>query len=76
VNDETAQAHAMRQALARLTAEDRAVLAQVYYRGLSIVDAAETLGVPAGTVRTRTYHALHALRCALDDLGLPSPPTP
>jgi len=76
VNDETAQANDMRQALTRLTAEDRAVLAQVYYRGLSIVDAAEQLGIPAGTVRTRTYHALHALRCALDDLAHTTPPTP
>ena len=73
MNDETTPASDMRQALARLTAEDRAVLAQVYYRGLSIVDAAEELGVPTGTVRTRTYHALHALRCALDDLAPPTP---
>lgn len=76
MNDETAQAHTVRQAVAQLTADDRAVLVRVYYRGLSIVDAAAELGVPAGTVRTRTYHALHALRCALDDLGLPIQPTP
>jgi RNA polymerase sigma-70 factor, ECF subfamily len=72
VNDETAQAHTVRQAVAQLTAEDRAVLARVYYRSMSIVDAAAELGVPTGNVRTRTYHALHALRRALDDLGLPT----
>jgi RNA polymerase sigma-70 factor (ECF subfamily) len=59
----------MRQAMARLTREHREVLAQVYYRGLSVVDAAEALGVPAGTVKSRTYYALRALRVALDELG-------
>jgi RNA polymerase sigma-70 factor (ECF subfamily) len=71
--DETVQADAMRQAMARLTTEHRAVLAQVYYRGLSIVDAAAELGIPAGAVRSRTYHALRSLRVVLDDLGLTTP---
>jgi RNA polymerase sigma-70 factor, ECF subfamily len=68
--DETVQAHAMRQAMARLSPEHRAVLAQVYYRGLSIVDAADSLGIPAGTVKSRTYYALRSLRQVLDELGI------
>ena len=31
--------------------------------------AAETLGVPAGTVKSRTHYALRALRLALDEMG-------
>lgn len=73
--DESVQAHAMRQAMARLSPEHRAVLAYVYYRGLSIVDAAEALGVPAGTVKSRTYYALRSLRIALDELGISLEPT-
>jgi len=68
--DETAQARAMRQAMAQLSPDHRAVLAQVYYRGMSIVDAADTLGIPAGTVTSRSYHALRALRLVLDELGV------
>ncbi len=74
--DETVQAHAMRQAMARLSPEHRAVLAQVYYRGLSIVDAANVLGVPVGTVKSRAYYALRSLRLILDELGLTTDPTP
>ena len=74
--DETVQAHAMRQAMARLTPEHRAVLAQVYYRGLSIVDAAEELGIPAGTVKSRAYYALRSLRLILDQLGIATHPCP
>jgi RNA polymerase sigma-70 factor, ECF subfamily len=60
----------MRQAMARLSPEHRAVLTQVHYRGLSVVDAAAELGIPAGTVTSRAYHALRALRLVLDELGV------
>ncbi len=73
--DETVRAHAMRQAMARLSPEHRDVLAQVYYRGLSIVDTAEALGVPAGTVKSRTYYALRSLRLILDELGVTQEPS-
>jgi RNA polymerase sigma-70 factor (ECF subfamily) len=73
--DETVRAHAMRQAMARLSAEHREVLAQVHYRSLSIVDAAEALGIPAGTVKSRTYYALRSLRMILDELGITDDPT-
>ena len=29
-------------------------------------EAAETLGVPQGTIKSRTHYALHALRQAID----------
>ena len=38
------------EALTRLSAEHRAVLVECYYRGLPVAEAAERLGVPAGTV--------------------------
>ncbi|MER5767856.1 sigma-70 family RNA polymerase sigma factor [Streptomyces sp. NPDC001985] len=55
----------VRAALDGLTREHRAVLQQVYFRGLSVSEAAEVLGIPAGTVKSRTYYALRALRGAL-----------
>ncbi|MER5884041.1 sigma-70 family RNA polymerase sigma factor [Streptomyces sp. NPDC001941] len=55
----------VRRALTGLSAEHRAVLVQVYFRGLSVAEAARVLGVPEGTVKSRTYYALRALRTAL-----------
>ncbi|WP_199431715.1 sigma-70 family RNA polymerase sigma factor [Qaidamihabitans albus] len=49
-------------ALARLSPEHRDVLTEIYFRGRSVNEAARNLGVPAGTVKSRSYHALRALR--------------
>lgn len=58
------------EALGRLTAEHRSVLVETYYRGRSVAEAALALGVPVGTVKSRTYYALRALRLALEERGL------
>ncbi|MEZ0095374.1 sigma-70 family RNA polymerase sigma factor [Streptacidiphilus sp. EB129] len=59
-------AQAFRQALAELSSAHRAVLLELYYRGSSVAEAAERLGVPEGTVKSRSYYALRALRGHLD----------
>ena len=56
-------------AMARLSADHRAVLREVYYRGRSVDEAAQVLGVPPGTVKSRTHYALRALRLAIEELG-------
>ena len=48
--------------LSRLSVEHRAVLEQTYLRDRTVTAAAEALGVPPGTVKSRTYYALRALR--------------
>lgn len=58
------------EAMAALSPEHRAVLLETYYRGSSVADAAKALGVPEGTVKSRTYYALRALRVALEERGL------
>jgi RNA polymerase sigma-70 factor (ECF subfamily) len=37
-----------------------------YYLGFSLDDAAEVLGVPPGTVRSRLHRAINAMRAALE----------
>jgi RNA polymerase sigma-70 factor, ECF subfamily len=68
--EDTAQQTADRQlvlaALRTLSTEHRQVLLECYFRGASAAEAAETLGVPLGTVKSRTYYALHALRQEID----------
>jgi RNA polymerase sigma-70 factor (ECF subfamily) len=41
------------------------VLQQLYLEGRSLGEAAERLGVPTGTVKSRSYYALRALRAAI-----------
>ncbi len=59
-------------AVRQLSSEHRAVLQECYLRGASVAEAAETLGIPPGTVKSRTHYALHALRAALEQMGAAS----
>jgi RNA polymerase sigma-70 factor (ECF subfamily) len=57
-------------ALTRLSAEHKAVLLECYFRGQSVAEAARRLGIPEGTVKSRTHYALRALRLALEEMGV------
>ena len=59
----------MLDALRRLSREHREVLYECYYRGSSVAQASVALGVPAGTVKSRTHYALRALKLALAEMG-------
>jgi RNA polymerase sigma-70 factor, ECF subfamily len=56
-------------ALRTLSDEHRDVLLECYFRGSSVAEASATLGVPPGTVKSRTHYALRALRLALEEMG-------
>jgi len=57
-------------ALRALSQEHRAVIVETYYRGRSVAEAAAALGIPAGTVKSRCYYALRALKLALAERGV------
>jgi RNA polymerase sigma factor (sigma-70 family) len=59
---QTADRQLVLAALRTLSTEHRQVLLECYFRGASAAEAAETLGVPLSTVKSRAYYALHALR--------------
>ena len=58
------------EAVTKLSADHRAVLLECYYRGAPVAEAARRLGVPEGTVKSRTHYALRALRLALEEMGV------
>ena len=50
----------------RLSVEHRTVVVLVHYLGLTPTEAAERMGTPAGTARSRLHYALQQLRSALE----------
>ncbi len=60
----------VREAMTALSEEHRQVLELVYDEDLSQRQIAERVGVPLGTVKTRTFYALRALKGVLDDRGM------
>ncbi|MCW2700378.1 MAG: polymerase, sigma-24 subunit, subfamily [Blastococcus sp.] len=57
-------------ALQALTHDHRAVIVETYYRGRTVAEAATALGIPPGTVKSRCYYALRALKLALAERGV------
>ena len=56
----------LERAFRRLSVEHRAVVVMHHYLDLPVDEVAGSLGVPVGTVRSRLYYAMRALRAALD----------
>ena len=50
----------------RLSLEHRAIVVLRLYLGLSIEESALTLGIPAGTAKSRLHYATEAMRLALE----------
>lgn len=57
---------ALADAIRRLPTAQREVLALVFGQDLSYQEAADAMGIPVGTVRSRLHHAKRALRTLLD----------
>ncbi|MFR9755542.1 sigma-70 family RNA polymerase sigma factor [Streptomyces sp. TR06-5] len=70
--DRALRAMLVSEAMADLTPAHRQALTETYLRGRSATEAAEALGVPPGTVRSRVFYALRALRLALEERGVTS----
>ena len=56
----------LERGLARLSAEQRAVVVLVYYLDLPLADAARALDIPLGTTKSRLNRATQALRAAIE----------
>jgi RNA polymerase sigma-70 factor (ECF subfamily) len=52
-------------ALARLSAEHRQIIVEMYFHGRQVTEIAESLDIPAGTVKSRAYYAIRHLKRVL-----------
>ncbi|HZM75235.1 MAG TPA: sigma-70 family RNA polymerase sigma factor [Candidatus Limnocylindrales bacterium] len=57
------------EALEQLNEEYRSVVVELYFHGRTVAEAAQVLGIPAGTVKSRSHRALRSLRDLIG--GLP-----
>ena len=60
----------LRAAIEALSDKHRETIQLAYDEDLTQVQIARRLGVPLGTVKTRAYHALRALRTELEERGI------
>jgi RNA polymerase sigma-70 factor (ECF subfamily) len=60
------------EALRRIGEQHRRVLVETYLRGRPYAEVAVELGVPEGTIKSRVYYGLKALRNALEEMGYES----
>jgi RNA polymerase sigma-70 factor (ECF subfamily) len=56
-------------ALAELDDDHRKVLVEVHWRGRPYQEVADDLGIPTGTVKSRVYYGLRAMRSSLEAQG-------
>lgn len=63
------EAWQVEEALRRISGPHREVLVETYYKERPYAEVATELGIPEGTVKSRTYYALRALRLALEEMG-------
>ena len=68
--DRVLQLMTVTDALRTLSQSHREILVETYFRGKTVPEAAEVLGLPLGTAKSRVYYALRALRTALQQRGV------
>jgi RNA polymerase sigma-70 factor (ECF subfamily) len=61
------------RAFERLAPEQRAVIVMHYYLDLPLPEAAQSLGVPLGTVKSRLHRAVESMRAAVEADARPAP---
>jgi RNA polymerase sigma-70 factor, ECF subfamily len=57
------------EALRRVSEDHRVAIVETYYRGRPHAEVAAELRIPEGTLRSRIFYGLKALRLALEEMG-------
>jgi RNA polymerase sigma-70 factor (ECF subfamily) len=65
--DNALSAMVVQRALEKLPQAQREAIQETYLRGRTVNEVAAMLGVPAGTVKSRMYHGVRAMKRSLGD---------
>ena len=71
--DQIVDAWVVAKALNSISPEHREVIVELFYQRRRVAEAAALLGIPEGTVRSRCFYGLRALRKELGKLGITGP---
>jgi RNA polymerase sigma-70 factor (ECF subfamily) len=69
-SEQTVRSVTVMAALRELSRPYREILLHTYFYGRTVAQAAEYLGLPLGTAKSRVYHGLRALRVRLEQQGV------
>jgi RNA polymerase sigma-70 factor, ECF subfamily len=67
--DQSLTTFQLEEALRGLSDDHKYVLIETYYKSRPAAEVAAEMGVPEGTVRSRQFYALRALRLAMEEMG-------
>ncbi|MGH3680077.1 MAG: sigma-70 family RNA polymerase sigma factor [Natronosporangium sp.] len=70
--DQVLRSMTVSDALRSLSYAHREILLETFFQGRTVPEAADVLGLPLGTAKSRVYYALRALRLALEQRGVTS----
>lgn len=70
--DQVLRSMTVSDALRSLSYAHREILLETFFQGRTVPEAADVLGLPLGTAKSRVYYALRALRVALEQRGVTS----
>ncbi|MEH0636843.1 MULTISPECIES: sigma-70 family RNA polymerase sigma factor [Streptomyces] len=68
--ESTITSHVVLKALQELNEQQRTIIRLMYYLECSVAQTAEHLGIPPGTVKSRAFYAVRALRKGLQKQGV------
>ena len=71
--DRISDAWLLGTALNSLRPAHRAVITELFYHRKTVAEVAEMLDIPEGTVRSRCFYGLRALRTTLEKQGITRP---
>ncbi|KQS71562.1 RNA polymerase subunit sigma-70 [Modestobacter sp. Leaf380] len=70
VDEQLVDAWVVEEALRRVSPEHRAAIVETHLRGRPYDEVAGELGIPVGTLRSRVFYGLKALRLAMEEMGV------
>ena len=70
IDEAVVDAWVVEEALRRIGEDHRTAIVQTHLRGRPHAQVAAELGIPVGTLRSRVFYGLKALRLAMEEMGV------